>query len=122
MNPSHLETRRKTWCAHRIKIFLTAVVLILPVFPLRAQDFTTERNDNNRTGTSFNTGLNQAVFGRNSQWRRIAALSVTGNVLAQPLLLEQVQVPPGLNRDIVYVATELNNIYAFDANSQALLW
>jgi hypothetical protein len=122
MNSSHLETRSKTWCAHRIKIFLTAVVLILSVFPLRAQDFTTERNDNNRTGTSFNRGLNQAVFGRNSQWRRIAALSVTGNVLAQPLLLEQVQVPPGLNRDIVYVATELNNIYAFDANSQALLW
>src|SRR6202035_776878 len=30
--------------------------------------------------------------------------------------------PPGLNRDIIYVATELNNIYAFDANSQALLW
>ncbi len=123
MRTSLSNSRPKTWCANRKRTFLAALLLILAVGSLSSQDFTTERNDNNRTGTSFNMGLNQSVFRQNSRWGRIdPPLKVQGNVYAQPLYLEHVQVPPGPNRDIVLVATAQNNIYSFDAASHAQLW
>ena len=116
-------SRPKTWCAHCTKTFLVALLLTITVGSLSSQDFTTERSDNDRTGTSFNTGLNQAAFGQNRRWGRIdPPLTVQGNVYAQPLFLGQVQVARSRTRDIVLVATALDNVYSFDAASHSQLW
>jgi hypothetical protein len=123
MRTFHSNSQPKTSCANYMRNFLGGLLLILAASSLSSQDFTTERNDNNRTGTSFNTGLNQSVFRQNSRWGRIdPPLRVQGNVYAQPLYLEHAQVPSGPSRDIVLVATEQDNVYSFDATSHAQLW
>ena len=84
----------------------------------------TQHNDNARTGqnlgeTTLNTSnVSQSSFGK-LYWR-----TVDGFIYAQPLYV------PGLNvqgtiHNVVYVATQHNSVYAFDAddpNALAPLW
>ena len=48
-------------------------------------------------------------------------LAVDGKVDAQPLYLSQLSVA-GVNHSVVYVATEHDSVYAFDAGTGATLW
>jgi hypothetical protein len=85
---------------------------------------TTHRNDNSRTGqnleeTALNTSnVNSASFGK------LFTRSVDGEIYAQPLYVSNLKVK-NKTRNVVYVATEGNNVYAFDADdptAAAPLW
>jgi hypothetical protein len=85
-------------------------------------DVLTYHNDNMRTGlnaaeTTLNTAnVNAAQFGK------LAALPVDGAVYAQPLYKANVEIPGQGVHNVVYIATEHDSLYAFDADTQALLW
>jgi hypothetical protein len=49
-------------------------------------------------------------------------LSVDGKVDAQPLYLSALVIPGNGTHDVVYVATEHDTVYAFDAANGAVLW
>jgi len=99
------------------------LILVLPSLPflamsvlVRAQvDVLTQHNDNFRTGVNLReTGLtpanvNQAQFGM--LFKRV----VDDQVYSQPLVVTGVTVGGG-TRDLVYVTTVNNSVYAFDAN------
>ena len=82
----------------------------------------TQHNDNERTGanlgeTSLNTqNVKVDTFGR------IGHVEVDGQVYGQPLYVPGVNVPGRGSRDVVYVATMNNTVYAFEAQSLALAW
>jgi len=82
---------------------------------------TTYHNDNYRSGVNSNetvltpTNVNEVQFGK------LLALPVEGYVYAQPLYVPGVIVN-GVMHNVVYVATEHDQVYAFDANTGALLW
>src|SRR5262245_57290436 len=86
-------------------------------------DTTTQHNDNGRTGanlseTTLNTSnVNPARFGK------IFEKGVDGQVYAQPLYLAGINIA-GRKRNVVYVATMHNSVYAFDADDPAAppLW
>jgi outer membrane protein assembly factor BamB len=84
-------------------------------------DVTTYKNDVSRTGqylvetTLTPANVNSTSFGLLRQ------LSVDGNVDAQPLYLSQLKIG-GTAHNVVYVATENNSVYAFDADSGTQLW
>ena len=48
-------------------------------------------------------------------------MSVDGRVDAQPLYLSQLKLA-GAAHNVVFAATEHDSVYAFDADSGALLW
>ena len=78
----------------------------------------TWHNDNQRTGQNLAetiltpTNINSSTFGR------IFTLSVDGKVDAQPLY---VAGGPG-SHNVLYVATEHDSVYAFDADTGTQLW
>jgi hypothetical protein len=55
------------------------------------------------------TNVNSLTFGK------IASLPVDGQVYAQPLIMNSVAMPGGGTEDLVFVATEGDSVYAFNA-------
>jgi len=85
-------------------------------------DVVTYHNDVARTGqntgetTLTPTNVNEATFGK------IGFLSTDGLVDAQPLYLSQLNIPSQGVHNVVYVVSENDTVYAFDADTGATLW
>jgi len=85
-------------------------------------DVLTYHYDTNRTGWNpTETDLTTAsVTPKN--FGLLKTLDVDGNVFAQPLLVSHFVMPDGSAHDVLIIATGHNTVYAFDAQSYALLW
>lgn len=83
----------------------------------------TQHDDNARTGSNpFETVLTPANVGAAGSFGRIGAWHVNGNIVAQPLTLRGAALSAG-RRNVVYVFTNLNDVYAFDADrADTLYW
>jgi hypothetical protein len=82
---------------------------------------TTYHYDNLRTGwNQIETGLTPRNV-RSSNFKLIASTALDDQVDAQPLVLGNQAVSGHSAREVVYVATESNTIYAIDANNGQIL-
>ncbi|HUK30622.1 MAG TPA: immunoglobulin domain-containing protein [Candidatus Acidoferrum sp.] len=95
-------------------------VVILTVNP--ATSTTSVRSNNSLTGMNSNEvtltpgNVNPSAFGKTG------FIAVDGAVNAQPLYLSEVNVPGKGVRDVLYVATENDTVFAIDGFSGELLW
>lgn len=79
-------------------------------------------NDNYPTGwNQSETDLTPATVG-SSSFGQIKVLNVDGNVLAQPLMVSNFQMPDNSTHNVLIVATGNNTIYAYDAQTYSVLW
>ena len=89
---------------------------------LLSADVLTYHNDNARSGLNPNetiltpANVNAATFGK------VGFDAVDGKVDAEPLLKTGVAIPGQGTHDVLYVATENDSLYAFDAGTGAQLW
>src|SRR4029077_5083526 len=87
----------------------------------------TWHNDLTRQGlNSSEAALNPANV-NSSQFGKIFSYAVSGQVYAEPLYVSNLPIPGQGVRNVVFVATQHNDVYAFDALSNAglnggLLW
>lgn len=92
-----------------------------PLPALTAPNVLTYHNDPMRTGQNLNeatltlANVNSATFGK------VAFLKVQGKVDAEPLYVSNLVIA-GRKHDVVFVVTEHDLAYAFDADTFAQLW
>jgi outer membrane protein assembly factor BamB len=85
-------------------------------------DVLTWHNDNARTGQNLEEtfltpdNVNSGSFGK------IGFFRVDGKVDAQPLLLSNVPISNSEKRNVLYVTTEHDSVYAFDAETGEVIW
>ena len=98
------------------RLFLCLVLLVLPLQLLSQNAVTTHHNDLNRTGvnpgeTTLNpSNVNVGTFGK------LFSLDVDGMIYAQPLYVPNLSIAGGTH-NVVFVATQHNSLYAFDADA-----
>jgi outer membrane protein assembly factor BamB len=56
-----------------------------------------------------------------SEFGKLFSLSVDAGILAQPVYVPALQIAGGMH-NVIYIATEHNSLYAFDADNGAPLW
>ena len=85
-------------------------------------DVTTYHYEQGRSGwNQAETDLTQASVG-SAKFGLLKTLAVDGNVFAQPLIVSGYTMPDGSVHDVLIVATGHNSVYAYDAQSYAVLW
>src|SRR5712675_1992786 len=84
-----------------------------------AQSIWTQHNDQARTGWyPYETILNQTNVNPNT-FGILYSLPTDDKILAQPLLVKNVNIPGKGTKNIIFTATQNNSVYAFDADANA---
>ena len=94
--------------------FSGALALLFGASGVHAQ-VTTSQYDNMRTGATLNEKTLSPQNVNASQFGKLGAFKVDGAVYAQPLFVPGVEIPGKGKHDALFVATEHDSIYAFDA-------
>src|SRR5882757_10025425 len=87
----------------------------------RGTDVTTYKNDLSRSGQNLSESALNLTNVTASSFGLLRTLPVDGKVDAQPLYLSALSAGGG-SFNTVFVATEHDSVYAFDADSGALIW
>jgi len=104
----------KSLCA--ILLIVSASAL-LPLYCNGQASVLTHHNDNGRTGQNLNetmltpANVNAASFGR------LFNQPVDGSIVGQPLYVPNVRMSDGTTHNVVFVATQHDSVYAFDADN-----
>jgi len=82
----------------------------------------TQHNDVSRSGANLNETILTPSSVNVSNFGKLFTNSVDGAVYAQPLYVSNVIIGDGNPHNVVYVATENNSVYAFDADSAGVTY
>ena len=85
-------------------------------------DVVTYHNDVARTGQNLNESILSQALVSSGAFGKLGLYLTDGKVDAQPLYLSSVPIPAVGVRNVLYVATEHDSVYAFDADNGAILW
>jgi hypothetical protein len=97
-------------------------LFFLPTLSTAAQtNVLTYHNDNARTGQTLNETLLTLSNVNSTNFGKLGFLSVDGEVDAQPLYVFNLTVAGSLH-NVVFIVTEHDSVYAFDADTFAQLW
>src|ERR1700722_9696074 len=77
---------------------------------------TTSQYDNTRTGATLNEKILTPQNVNAQHFGKLGAFKVDGPVYAQPLFVSNVEISGQGTHDVLYVATEHDSVFAFDAN------
>lgn len=80
-----------------------------------AGQIATSQYDNARTGATLTEKILTPQNVNQNQFGKLGAFQVDGAVYAQPLFLPALEIPGKGKHDVLFVATEHDTVYAFDA-------
>jgi outer membrane protein assembly factor BamB len=92
-----------------------------PPTPAQPTSVTTYKYDISRSGQNLTESVLTVSNVNSTSFGLLRILTADGKVDAQPLYLSGLSVQ-GASHNVVYVATENDSVYAFDADSGTVLW
>jgi outer membrane protein assembly factor BamB len=95
---------------------------VLEVRRLLSADVLTYHNDNARSGVDSSETILTPADVNASSFGKVGFDAVDGKVDAQPLYVAGVSIPGQGTHNVLYVATENDSVYAFDADTGTVLW
>jgi hypothetical protein len=104
--------------------FVSGAILFLGLMSPCAAQVTTSQADNARSGAYLNETVLTPRNVNSRQFGKLFSLKVDGDIYAQPLFIPGVEIPGKGRHDVIYIATEHDSVYAFDAygNPSTPLW
>jgi hypothetical protein len=99
-----------------------SILLLFGAGSALAADVTTYHNDNARTGQQLGETILTPVNVNVGGFGKLFVIPVDGKVDAEPLYLSAVTFPGQGTHNALYVVTEHDSVYAFDADTGAQLW
>ena len=90
-------------------------VLLAISHPVTQAQVTTSQYDNARTGATLSETALTPQNVNPKQFGKLGVMKVDGVVFAQPLFVPGVEIPGKGTHDVLFVATEHDSVYAFDA-------
>jgi hypothetical protein len=101
----------------RVRVVVLGVILMLFPVAVQAQSVFTWHNDMQRTGRNLRETILTPANVNTTQFGKLFTLSVDGQIFAQPLYGSNITIPGHGVHNVVWVATENDSVYAFDAGA-----
>jgi hypothetical protein len=109
----------------RFIVFLPSLILLSLIAANRAgkaQDVLTWHNDNARTGQDLAESILTPQNVNSKMFGKLFVIHVDGKVDAEPLYVGGMRVPNHGTRNVLFIETENDSAYAFDADTGQQFW
>ncbi len=101
---------------HAVLVFVFSLLGVLSVGASEVSVLT-QHNDNQRTGQNTRETILTPQNVNANSFGKLFFQKTDGSIVAQPLYVPSVQFPDGTLHNVVFVATQHDSVYAFDADN-----
>jgi hypothetical protein len=110
-------------CNSALKACLAlSVIFLAPLCSSAQTNILTQHYDNARTGQNTNETILTPANVNSSTFGKLFALAADGYVYAQPLYVANLVIPGKGTHNVLFIATEHDSVYAYDADNGTELW